>query len=242
MIETPHIKAKKEDIAKIVLMPGDPLRAKFIAEKYLEDYKLVNNIRNILAYTGYYKGVKLTVFSSGMGMPSIGIYSHELYTYFDVEYILRIGSCGSNKRDLKVLDVVLSNKSCTESNFAYEYDESDIKEIESDDYMNNIIINEAKNKNMNLKIGKTLCSDVFDAYAGDFEKFKKRIPNDAIASEMEAFALFYTAKRLNKKATCLLTVSDSIYDTSAISSEERQCSLINMIELALDSAIKFEVM
>ena len=240
MIETPHIKANKDDIAKIVLMPGDPLRAKFIAEAYFEDYKLVNTVRNMLAYTGYYKGIKLTVFSSGMGMPSMGIYCYELYKNFDVEYILRIGSCGSSNKDIKLLDVILSSVASTESTFAYSYNEEDIKEIESDKYMNDIIIETAKENNLNLKVGKTLCSDVFDPYVPNHEAFLNRLESDVIASEMEAFALFYMAKHLNKKASCLLTVSDSKYDNAAISSEQRQLGLIKMIELALDSVIKFE--
>ena len=241
MIETPHIKANKDDIAKIVLMPGDPLRAKFIAEKYLDDYKLVNSVRNVLAYTGFYKGVKVTVFSSGMGIPSMGIYCYELYKFFHVDYILRIGSCGSTNKGVRVSDIVLSTCSYTESNFAYEYNEEKIKEVNSSEYMNNIIINVSNNKNIDLKVGKTLCSEVFDPYVPNHELFEKRLKEDIIASEMEAFALFYIAKLLSKKASCLLTVSDSMYDKRIISTEDRQTGLTNMIELALESAIKFEV-
>ena len=241
MIETPHIKANKEDIANIVLMPGDPLRAKFIAEKYLQDYKLVNSIRNVLGYTGFYKGKRITVFSSGMGMPSMGIYCYELYKFFDVDYILRIGSCGSLNKDVKVLDVVLSSSSYTEGNFAYAYDEENIKEVISDEYMNNIIYNTAREKNINLKIGKTLCSEVFDVYIPNKEAYLNRIPKELIAAEMEAFSLFYIAKKLNKKGACLLTVSDSSYDDRVITTLDRQNGLVSMIELSLDSAIKFEV-
>lgn len=241
MIETPHIKANKEDISSIVLMPGDPLRAKFIAENYLREYKLVNSVRNALAYTGYYKGVKITVFTSGMGMPSMGIYCYELYKFFDVKYILRIGSCGSCNKDVNVLDVVLSNESYTEGNFAYTYNEDNIKEVKSSDYMNEIIIKTSKDNNINLKVGKTICSEVFDAYVLDHDKFMNRIPKDILASEMEAFALFYIAKLLSKQASCLLTVSDSMYSSEEISSDERQTGLTKMIELALESAIKFEV-
>lgn len=241
MIETPHIKANKNDISKIVLMPGDPLRAKFIAETYLDDYKLVNSVRNALAYTGYYKGIKITVFSSGMGMPSMGIYCYELYKFFDVDYILRIGSCGSTNKEVKVLDVVLSTSSYTESNFAYSYNEDTIKEVNSSECMNQIIMSISKDKKLQLKIGKTLCSEVFDPYVPNHEAFEKRLKKDIIATEMEAFALFYIAKLLNKEASCLLTVSDSMYDDRIISSEDRQTGLISMIELALESAIKFEV-
>lgn len=241
MIETPHIKANKEDIAKIVLMPGDPLRAKFIAERYLENYKLVNSVRNILAYTGYYKGIKITVFSSGMGMPSMGIYCYELYKFYDVENIIRIGSCGSNAKDIKLLDVILSTSSYNEGGFAYNFNNKDVHEIESSSELNDIIIETSKENNINIRVGKTLCCEVFDAYMEDYRIFLGRCPEDILASEMEAFALFYIAKYLNKKAACLLTVSDSKYDTRIVSSEDRQNSLTTMIELAIESALKLEV-
>lgn len=234
MIETPHIKCNKEDISNIVLMPGDPLRAKFIAETYLDNYKLVNSVRNMLAYTGYYKGKKITVFSSGMGMASIGIYCYELYKFFDVKYIIRIGSCGSNSRDIKLLDTILSTSSYTETNFSYTYSSVNINEVESSSYLNNIILS----KDKNIKYGKTVCSMVFDAYMENQEEYKKRLPKDIIASEMEAFALFYIAKMLNKEASCLLTVSDSLYDNTKISSSDRQNNLNHMIEIALEACLE----
>lgn len=240
MIETPHIKCNKDDIASIVLMPGDPLRAKFIAETYLENYKLVNEVRNMLAYTGYYKGKKITVFSSGMGMPSMAIYCYELYKYFDVKSIIRIGSCGSNNPNVKVLDVVLSISSYTETNFSYTFDGQNINEINSSYELNNLIINKAKEKKFILKSGKTACVLVFDAYIEDKEKYLNRLPKDVIASEMEAFSLFYIADRLKKQASCLLTVSDSIYESKVISTDERQNNLKGMIELALDSCLEVE--
>lgn len=238
MIETPHIHAKKEDIAKTVLMPGDPLRAKFIAETYLDNYYLVNDIRGILGYTGYYKNKRITVFASGMGMPSMGIYCYELYKFFDVDNIIRIGSCGSNKEDIKVLDVVLSSHSYNEGKFAYTFNNQDIHEIEASDYLNQIIINTAKDMHLDLKIGKTACVEVFDPYMPDVTQYLNRVPKDIVASEMEAFALFYIAKVLNKQASCLLTVSDSKFETRVISSEERQTSLTNMIELALETTLR----
>ncbi len=234
MIETPHIKCNKEDISNIVLMPGDPLRAKFIAETYLDNYKLVNSVRNMLAYTGYYKGKKITVFSSGMGMASIGIYCYELYKYFDVKYIIRIGSCGSNSKDIKLLDTILSTSSYTETNFSYTYSSVNVNEVESSSYLNNIILS----KDNNIKHGKTVCSMVFDAYMENKEEYKKRLPKDIIASEMEAFALFYIAKMLNKEASCLLTVSDSLYDNTKISSSDRQNNLKHMIEIALEACLE----
>ena len=234
MIETPHIKCNKEDISNIVLMPGDPLRAKFIAETYLENYKLVNDVRNMLAYTGYYKGKKITVFSSGMGMASMGIYCYELYKFFNVKYIIRIGSCGSNSKEIKLLDTILSTSSYTETNFSYTYSSININEVESSHYLNNIILS----KDNTIKQGKTVCSMVFDAYMENKEEYNKRFPKDIIASEMEAFALFYIAKLLNKEASCLLTVSDSLYDDTKISSSDRQNNLKHMIEIALEACLE----
>ena len=238
MIETPHIKCYKEDIASIVLMPGDPLRAKFIAENYLDNYKLVNEVRNMLAYTGFYKGKKITVFSSGMGLASMGIYCYELYKFFDVKYIIRIGSCGSNNPNIKLLDIVLATSSYTETNFSYTFNSENINEVNSSSKLNNIIINKAKN--LNLKTGKTACTLVFDAYMQDQKGYNARLPKDIIASEMEAFALFYIAKKLEKQASSLLTVSDSIYENKKITTIERQNNLKDMIELALESCLEVE--
>ena len=236
MIETPHIKCNKEDISKIVLMPGDPLRAKFIAQTYLKDYKLVNSVRNMLAYTGFYKGKKIAVFSSGMGMASMGIYCYELYKFFDVKYIIRIGSCGSTDKDVKLLDTILSTSSYTETNFSYTYSSVNVNEVNSSEYLNNIIIN----KNKNIKRGKTVCSMVFDAYIDNQDEYNKRLPQNVLAVEMEAFALFYIAKLLNKEATCLLTVSDSLHDKKQISSSDRQLKLKEMIEIALEASLEVE--
>lgn len=240
MIETPHIKCNKEDISDIVLLPGDPLRAKFIAETYLEDYKLVNSVRNMLAYTGFYKGKKITVFSSGMGLASATIYCYELYKFFDVKYIIRIGSCGSNNPDIKLLDIILSTSSYTETNFSYTFNSEDIHEVNSSSKLNDIIIDKAKEKNIDLKLGKTACNLIFDPYMEDKESYNKRLPKDVIASEMEAFALFYIANKLGKQASCLLTVSDSVYENKQISTSERQNNLKEMIELGLESCLEVE--
>ena len=238
MIETPHIKANKDDVAKTVLMPGDPLRAKFIAETYLDNYKLINSVRGILGYTGYYKNIKITVMASGMGMPSMGIYCYELYKFFDVENIIRIGSCGTFDPSINVLDVILVDKSYTEGNFSYNYNNSKCNLINSNENINNIIINKSKELKIDIKFGNSFCSECFDAYVPE-SKIISRIPDELniIAVEMEAFALFYTATQLNKKASCILTVSDSIVKKQEISSLERQESLTKMIVLALESGI-----
>ena len=235
---TPHIESKLEDIAPVVLMPGDPLRAKYIAENYLEDAKLINTVRNMFGYTGTYKGKRVTVFASGMGIPSIGIYSYELYKFYNVEQIIRIGTCGSFAKDIKILDVILSNGAYCKSYFDELLDGVDIDFIQSSYELNRKIMNKAKEKNIDLKYGKTITSDVFDLYCDDENKFRQNYPNMGfLGVEMEAFGLFYIAKKLGKEAACLMTVVDSLYDKRNLTSEERQTSLNNMIELALESII-----
>ena len=235
---TPHIESKEEDIAKVVLMPGDPLRAKYIAENFLEDAKLVNEVRNMFAYTGTYKGKKVTVFASGMGIPSIGIYSYELFKFYNVEKIIRIGTCGSFNENIKILDVILSSGAYCKSYFDQLLDGNDVDFIESNEELNNKILATAKNNNYDLKYGKTITSDVFDLYCDDENEFRANYPTDNYLSvEMEAFGLFYIAKKLNKQATCLMTVVDSLFDKRSISSEEREKSLDDMISLALESII-----
>ena len=222
---TAHIESNLEDIAPIVLMPGDPLRAKYIAENFLEDAKLINKVRNMFGYTGTYKGKKVTVFASGMGIPSIGIYSYELYKFYNVQKIIRIGTCGSFNKDIKLLDVVL-------------LDGVDIDFIQSSDELNRKIMNTAKIRNVSLKYGKTITSDVFDLYCDSEEKFRGNFPDmNFLSVEMEAFGLFYIANKLGREATCLMTVVDSLYDKRSLSSEDREKSLNNMIEMALESII-----
>ena len=235
---TPHIESKIEDIAPVVLMPGDPLRAKYIAENFLEDVKLVNSVRNMYGYTGTYKGKKVTVFASGMGIPSIGIYSYELYKFYNVETIIRIGTCGSFHPNIKLLDVILSNGAYCKTYFNQLLDGSTENFIESTKDLNQKIIETAKQKNMELKVGNSITSDVFDLYCDDEEKFRQNFPKqDFLSVEMEAFGLFFIAKKLQKKATCLMTVVDSLYDKRSLTSEERETSLNNMIEIALESII-----
>ncbi len=235
---TVHIESKKEDIADIVLMPGDPLRAKYIAENFLTDYKLVNKVRNMFGYTGYYKGKRVTVFASGMGIPSIGIYSYELYKFYDVKKIIRIGTSGSFNKNIKVKDVVLSSGAYCKSYFDKLLNGNDIDYINSSETLNEDIKTVAKNANIPLKIGKTITSDVFDLYASSLEEFRSNFPDDDfLAVEMEAFGLFYVANYLGKEASCLMTVVDSFYDEKSLTSEERETSLNQMITLALDAAI-----
>lgn len=237
---TPHNEAKKEDIAKIVLMPGDPLRAKYIADTFLKDVKLVNSVRNMLGYTGTYKGKRLTVFASGMGMPSLGIYSYELYKFYDVDTIIRIGSCGAYTEELNLLDTILVDNSYTEGNYAFELTGEEKHIDSSNAEVNSIIENTAKELNIPYVKGNTLCTDCFDYYVKDVNELIKRFPKDLniIGAEMEAFALFYNAHYLGKKASCLLSVVDSHYKHEEISAEERQTSLNSMITLALESACR----
>lgn len=237
---TPHIESKKEDIAPIVLMPGDPLRAKFIAETYLKNYKVVNKVRNELAYTGYYKDKLVTVFASGMGIPSMGIYCYELYKFYDVEKIIRIGSCGSNDPSVKILDVILVDQSYSESTFAYLFNGETSHVIKSSPKLTEHIYNESLNLGKNIHRGTIMTSDGFDYYI-DINAALKRIPDNLkiLGAEMESFGLFHIANSLNKEAACLLTVVDSRFDERIISSEDRQKSLTDMIELALDSIISY---
>ncbi len=237
---TTHNNAKLGEIAKNVIMPGDPLRAKYIAENFLDNYKLVNDIRNIYTYTGNYKGKELTIMASGMGMPSIGIYSYELYKFYEVENIIRIGSCGSYHKDIKLMDIILSENVYSESNFALTLNNDNCHNVNSNVHLNNIISETASNLGIKIFKGNTVCSDCFDLYMTDVNEFMKRLPKDfnALGVEMESFALFYIAKMLNKNATCLMTVVDSVFDKNSLSSEDRETGLNNMIKLALDSSLK----
>lgn len=239
-MSTPHNEAKLGEIAKTVIMPGDPLRAKYIAENFLDDYKLVNSVRGIYTYTGTYKGKQVTVMASGMGMPSMGIYSYELYKFYDVENIIRIGSCGSYKPELKLFDIVLSENVFSEGNFALTLNNEDCHIVASDSTLNNIIKDTAKETNIDVFVGNTVCTDCFDVYMTDVNQFLARIPEgfNPASAEMEAFALFYVAKVLNKKAACLMSVVDSKYIKDIATPEERQTGLNNMIRLALESSLK----
>ena len=238
-MSTPHNSAQKGDISKTVIMPGDPLRAKYIVENFFDDYKLVNDVRGIYAYTGKYKGKEISVMASGMGMPSMGIYSYELFKFYDVENIIRIGSCGAYLPNLKLFDIILSENVFSESNYAFTLNNDNCHIINSNSELNSVIEDVAKKDNLNLFKGNTVCTDCFDVYMTDVNKFLSRVPDgfNPISAEMEAFALFYNAKLLNKKASCLMSVVDSKFISEVATTDERQNGLNNMIKLALDSAI-----
>ena len=236
---TPHNSAKKGEIAKTVIMPGDPMRAKYIAEKYLTDYRLVNEVRGMYAYTGLYKGKEVTVMAHGMGMPSMGIYAYELYKFYDVEEIIRIGSCGAYVEDMKLFDIILSTACYTESSFALTLNNDLCHIAYSDEDLNIKIGKVAYQNEIKLYRGMTACLDCFDVYMTDVNKFFDRMPNNIkpIAAEMEAFSLFYIAKMLGKKAACLMSVVDSKYIKDVATAEEREQGLDKMIKLALDSVL-----
>ncbi len=233
---TPHIEANIGDIAKKVLLPGDPLRCKYIADNFLTDAKVVNTVRNMIAYTGIYNGEKITVFPSGMGIPSVGIYSYELYKIYGVEEIIRIGTSGSANQQLNLLDIVLATSSYSISTFPKAFDGDIIDQIESNSLLNNKIIAAATKNNTLLKVGPIITSDIFDPYI-DFSKYIKNYPDnvDYLALEMEAFGLFYIAKKLGKKAAAMMTITDIIGTNKSISSQDRQNSLNKMIKIALDA-------
>lgn len=235
-----HNEAKIGEISNKVIMAGDPLRVKYIAENFLEDYKLVNKVRDAFCYTGLYKNKKISVMAHGMGIPSMGIYSYELYHLYNVDIIIRIGSCGALTNKLNLADVILVEKSYTESNYAYNFDNEHLFIAESSKEINSIIEKTAENENIKYVKGTTLCNECFDLYMPDKDAIINRAPKDIelIAAEMEAFALFYNAKRENKKAACLLTVVDVPKEAKGMSVEERERSLNDMIRLALESIIK----
>ena len=236
---TVHIQSKKEEISDLVLMPGDPLRAKYIADHFLENVTQVNEIRNMIAFTGFYQGRRITVFPSGMGIPSMGIYAYELYKVYEVENIIRIGSCGGYSNVLELFDTILVDKSYTESNFAYTFNEEKCNISNATEKINNIIEKTAIDNNIKCVKGNVLCSDCFDLYIPKLNELLGRLPKDLniIAAEMESFVLFYLANLLNKQAACLLTVVDIPTKKNQISSEEREKNLNNMIELALESSL-----
>ena len=234
---TPHNGAQKGEIAKTVLMPGDPMRAKFIAETYLQDAKLVNQVRGMYAYTGTYKGKEITVMASGMGMPSIGIYSYELYKFYDVENIIRVGSAGSYDINLPVYDLLLVENSYSDSTFARVQNNSTYDVVPSSEYLNQMIVETAQEKNQKITVGTTYSTDVFYRQEQSNDKIKE---HHCLACEMETFALFHTAKMLNKQATCILTISDHFVTGEETTAQERETGFKKMIELALDTTLKLK--
>ncbi len=235
--KTPHIvPAEGTGFAKTVLMPGDPIRSKYIAENFLEDAVLVNNVRGIQGYTGKYKGVEVSVMASGMGMPSMGIYSYELFTVFDVDNIIRIGSVGGINRSLKLLDVVAGIGACTDSNYAMQYRLPGIFAPTASYKLLKVAEEAAKELGKEMKIGNLLSSDMYydDANSGmDWEKM------GVLGVEMEAAALYMNAARTGKNALALCTVSNLIFDLSKeLTVVEKETSLSDMITIALETAIK----
>ena len=232
---TPHIKATPDDIAKTVLMPGDPLRAKFVAENYFDDPVLFNNVRGIQGYTGKYKGERVSVMASGMGMPSIGIYSYELFAFFGVENIIRIGSAGSMSEDVKVRDLVLGMSACTNSSFASQYNLPGTFAPTADFSLLRRSVDIAEKMGLNYHVGQLFSSDVF--YNDDPEVTDKWRKMGVLAVEMEAAALYMNAARLGKRALAICTISDSLITGEALPAEERQNSFREMMEVALECAI-----
>ena len=234
---TPHNNAKLGDIAKNVLMPGDPLRAKFIAETFLEDVRQVNAVRNMFAFTGKYKGKEITVMGSGMGMPSIGIYSYELYKFYGVENIIRVGSAGAYIDSLDLYDVVLANSAWSQSTFARTQNgyESDT-EYPSEE-LNERIKKAANKLNIPLHLEKLHSSDVFytESNVDGYKEISSKYGCACV--EMESFALFHNAKVLGKNAACLLTISDSFTSNKQTTAEERQTAFTKMIEVALETFV-----
>ena len=237
-MSTPHNEANLGDIAKTVIMPGDPLRAKYIAENFLDNYKLVNSVRGIFAYTGKYKGKELTIMASGMGMPSMGIYSYELYNVYDVDNIIRIGSAGAFDDDLNLMDIVLGMGSCTDSNFAAQYNLPGIYAPIADFTLLKTAYDVAEEKHFSVKVGNVLASDVFyndDTTVND--RWKKM---GVLAVDMESAALYMTAARCRKHALTILTISDHLYRGEKLSAQERQTGFTNMMETALETAVRLQ--
>ncbi len=231
---TPHINAKPEDIAKTVLMPGDPLRSKFIAENFLEAPVLFNNVRGVQGYTGKWKGVRVSVMASGMGMPSIGIYSYELFNFFGVENIIRVGSAGAMRADIKIRDIVLGMGACTNSNFASQFNLTGTFAPIADFTLLSHSVKAAEEAGAKYHVGNILSSDTF--YDDDKDSNARWRNLGVMAVEMEAAGLYMTAARSGKRALAICTISDSLITHEATSAEERQNSFREMIEIALDTA------
>ncbi len=237
MIPTPHIEVvDKSTIAKTVLMPGDPLRAEYIAKTYLTDSVQFNNVRGMKGFTGKYRGQRVSVMGSGMGMPSMGIYSYELFAFYDVDNIIRIGSCGAYAESLKLYDVLLVEEAWSESTYAKVQSGYDGDTISSSEVILKSLIDSANRLDIPIERGRIHSSDVF--YKENFLAFECiRDEHDCIAVEMESFALFANAKLLNKNAGCILTVSDSLVSGEMTTAQERQNSFTKMMEIALDSVL-----
>ncbi len=232
-MSTPHIRAEKGDFAESILLPGDPLRAKFIAENYLEDPRLVTDVRNVLGYTGTYKGEEISVMGTGMGCPSIGIYSYELINFYGVKNLIRVGSCGAFSEKLKLYDVILGQGACTNSNFATQYHLPGTMSAIADFELLHSAYKSAEELGVNVTVGNVLSSDIF--YYDDPDEWKLWQKMGVLAVEMEAFALYCNALRAGARALTILTVSDSIVTKEETTPEERQKSFTTMMEIALEA-------
>lgn len=233
-VPTPHNEAKAEDFAKTVLMPGDPLRAKYIADTYLENVVQVNGVRNMLGYTGTYKGKRVSVMGAGMGMPSMGIYSYELFHFYDVDSIIRIGSAGGIQDDLDLHDIVIAMGACTDSNYAYQYHLPGTFAPICDYDLMAKAVSVAEEKGTRVRVGNVFSSDVF--YNADSAGTDKWKDMGVLAVEMEAAALYMNAARAKKHALAILTISDHLYRSEALSAGERQVGFRKMMEIALELA------
>ncbi len=234
-IPTPHINVKEQGIiADTVLLPGDPLRAKFIAETYLENPVQFNSVRNMFGYTGTYKGKKISIMGSGMGMPSIGIYSYELIHFYGVKNLIRIGSCGAIQEDIKIRDIIIGISASTNSNYASQYDLPGTFAPTASWTLVKKAVDIAESKGIQTRVGNILSSDIF--YDDDPDTWRKWAKMGVLAIEMEAAALYMNAARAGVNALCVLTVSDSLVSHEVTTAEERQTSFTNMMEIALELA------
>lgn len=232
---TPHNEAKRGDIKDTVLMPGDPLRAKYIAENFLTDVKQFNAVRNMFGYSGKYKGKDLSVMGSGMGIPSIGIYAHELYEQYDVKNIIRVGSCGAYSKDLKLFDLVIAMGASSDSNFAHQFNlPGTISAICDFDLLRKAVTS-AEKLDMNVRVGNVFSSDIF--YNNNEDEWKRWEELGILAVEMECYGLYLTAQKLGKKALGILTVSDSFHLKEQTTPKEREKSFNDMILVALESCL-----
>lgn len=233
-MSTPHNEASMGMVAKTVLMPGDPLRAKFLAETYLENVKQFNGVRNMLGYTGEYKGKLVSIMGSGMGMPSMGIYCHELYQFYDVENIIRIGSCGALNKNVHVRDMIIVQGACTDSAFASQYDLNGTYSAISSYPLLEKAVSLSKEKNISYHVGNVIASDFF--YMAEGKSNLKWAKMGCLGVEMESYALFATAAYLDKKALTLLTVSDHLVTSEETTALEREQTFTAMMEVALEIA------
>ena len=233
-IPTPHIKAKPGDFAKVVLMPGDPKRSEFIAKTYLDSPTLVNDVRGVHGYTGTFEGMPVSVMASGMGIPSIGIYSYELFNFFGVDCIIRVGSAGSLQRDVKIMDLVLAQGASTNSNYASQFGCPGTFAPLADYGLLKIAESECKKMGISYHVGNVLSSDTF--YNDDVSANEKWAKMGVMCVEMEAASLYMNAARAKKKALAILTISDSIVTGESTTSETRETKLRQMVEVALKAA------